>query len=417
MPSTTASTSATPATVVPMPRASAIDSATARIRASASRIAARSPSTVSGGALGRRPAGRRRPRWPAAPRRARPCRRPPRTPGGRATELSWFSARCPVSVAAPHASSTSCTPLTPVDDPLARDNPGRAKTRRSGRGSRRTRSPDAQPRPRGRGAQAGGSGGDARPRCRSGAPAAAAPSAGTPGPPERPSTTPSPGRRRGRPSSPRPSPASARAATPRRWAAAARSPAAATAAPAPRRSARPPRRPPPPRRRRAGRSRSTAAQLPWNTRGSSAASSFAAVPSAACASASSSSSSRWVSSGPANGRSASTSTPGTVLHRGDQAVGQPVRRQVDHDVVHGQTAAALEDVDRDDVDAGRAQRGGDGAEDAGPVGDDQAQEIGHGSSRRRHCWGGRDLRRSRGSSFPHRPRGRRAAPGRVRPPT
>ena len=58
---------------------------------------------------------------------------------------------------------------------------------------------------------------------------------------------------------------------------------------------------------------STTAQPLWNTRGSSAASSFAAASSAVLASASSSSSSRWVSSGPANGRSASTSTPGHGL--------------------------------------------------------------------------------------------------------
>ena len=41
---------------------------------------------------------------------------------------------------------------------------------------------------------------------------------------------------------------------------------------------------------------------------------------------------------------------------------------------------ALQDVEGHDVDAGVAEGGGDRAQDAGPVGHDQAQEIGHGSS-------------------------------------
>jgi hypothetical protein len=67
-------------------------------------------------------------------------------------------------------------------------------------------------------------------------------------------------------------------------------------------------------------------------------------------------------------------------HRGDQAVGHPVGRQVDDDVVDREAAAALEHVDRHDVDAGSAERRGHCTEEAGPVGHHQAQEIGHGSS-------------------------------------
>jgi hypothetical protein len=106
---------------------------------------------------------------------------------------------------------------------------------------------------------------------------------------------------------------------------------------------------------------------------------------------------------------------GHGAHRGDQAVGHPVRRQVDHDVVHGETAAALEDVDRDDVHAGGAQGGGDGAEDAGPVGDDQAQEMGHGSSRGA-LLGGR-ICVDRRQQFPAPPPRPSSAPRTVRPPT
>ena len=59
-----------------------------------------------------------------------------------------------------------------------------------------------------------------------------------------------------------------------------------------------------------------------------------------------------MSSGPANGRSDSTSTPGTACGGGDQAVGQPVAGQLDDDVVDGDAVAALEDVEGHDVDAG-----------------------------------------------------------------
>jgi hypothetical protein len=123
---------------------------------------------------------------------------------------------------------------------------------------------------------------------------------------------------------------------------------------------------------------------------------------------SSSSSSRWVSSGPAKGRSDSTCTPGTVCAAVIRLSGSRPGGQLDDDVVDGDAVAALEDVDGDDVDAGGAERGGDGAEDAGAVGHHQAQEIGHGSSGVvLRCRVRADLRRSPNAcSFPplHRPR-------------
>jgi len=68
------------------------------------------------------------------------------------------------------------------------------------------------------------------------------------------------------------------------------------------------------------------------------------------------------------------------LDGGDQRVGQPAVGEVHHHVVDGDAATALEDVQGHDVDAGLAQCGRDGAQDAGLVGHYQAQEIGHGSS-------------------------------------
>jgi hypothetical protein len=72
--------------------------------------------------------------------------------------------------------------------------------------------------------------------------------------------------------------------------------------------------------------------------------------------------------------------PGHRVRRGDQAVGQPPGWQVDHDIVDGHAVGPLEHVQGHDVDAGRAERRGDGAQGAGLVGHHQAQEIGHDSS-------------------------------------
>ena len=181
-----------------------------------------------------------------------------------------------------------------------------------------------------------------------------------------------------RPSSPSPSPASARAPSPRRWAAAAgeRSGSHGSATPSQRR-----------RGVGGGEQRATsgtaagqhhrpaAAEHPRQLRGEQL---RGALP--AGASASSSSSSRWVSSGPAKGRSDSTWTPGTA---GAAVIRLSATRSAGSSTTTSSTATPLprsSTSTRDDVDAGVAQRGRDRAEDAGPVGYDQPQEIGHGSS-------------------------------------
>ena len=163
--------------------------------------------------------------------------------------------------------------------------------------------------------------------------------------------------------------------------------------------------------------RSTTAQPLWNTRGSSAASSLAAVPSAGPGQRLEQLQLAVGVQRPGERAERLDLTPGHGLGGGDQAVGQPVAGEVDHDVVHGDAATALEDVEGHDVDAGLAQRGGDGAQDAGPVGHHQAQEIGHGSSgSSSRC--GPDLRRSRCVAASRTPASdggpdRRTAPRRV----
>jgi hypothetical protein len=71
---------------------------------------------------------------------------------------------------------------------------------------------------------------------------------------------------------------------------------------------------------------------------------------------------------------------GDGLGRGDQGVGQPVPGELDHHVVHGEAAGALQDVQGHDVDPRLTQGGRDRAQGAGTVGHDESQEIGHGSS-------------------------------------
>ena len=66
------------------------------------------------------------------------------------------------------------------------------------------------------------------------------------------------------------------------------------------------------------------------------------------------------------------------LRAGDQDVGQATRGQLDEQVVDGSLGPALDDVQADDVAADLADRGRDGAEHAGTVGQDDAQQVRHG---------------------------------------
>jgi hypothetical protein len=65
------------------------------------------------------------------------------------------------------------------------------------------------------------------------------------------------------------------------------------------------------------------------------------------------------------------------LRAADQPVGQASWRQLDDEIVHRAVRSALDDVQRQDVPADLAERRGDGAEHARPVGQHDAQEEGH----------------------------------------
>jgi len=65
------------------------------------------------------------------------------------------------------------------------------------------------------------------------------------------------------------------------------------------------------------------------------------------------------------------------LGPGDQDVGEPARRQFDHEVVDGPVGAALDDVEAEDVGAGLTERRRDGAEHPRAVGQHDAQQIRH----------------------------------------
>ncbi len=69
--------------------------------------------------------------------------------------------------------------------------------------------------------------------------------------------------------------------------------------------------------------------------------------------------------------------PGYGLGCGQHGVGQPGRGQLDDEVVHGAVRATLDDAKADDVDAGLTQGGRDGAQGAGTVRQDEAQQIRH----------------------------------------
>jgi hypothetical protein len=97
---------------------------------------------------------------------------------------------------------------------------------------------------------------------------------------------------------------------------------------------------------------------------------------------------------------------GNGLGSGDQAVGQPVAGQFDDHVVHGDAVAPFQHVEGDDVHPRVAERGGDGAQDAGAVGDHQAQEIGHGASGSSSACGAISVDREASPSHAEDPRNR-----------
>ncbi len=68
---------------------------------------------------------------------------------------------------------------------------------------------------------------------------------------------------------------------------------------------------------------------------------------------------------------------GEVFGGGDERVGQRAARDVHHEIVDGESRTPLDDVEREDVRADRAERDGERAEAAGTIGQLDSQQVRH----------------------------------------